>query len=256
MAHFLKEVRHNKGVLAEWDAVYNLIAKNVWAAAALVLTLFGAVLTAYARDQLRAGTNWVLKPIARYFPWNAAPADPLSRTPLSAIFTLVQVFLLDAAGCHARYQKTTFFVVDRPTTSYQEAVTAECAAAAFATMRGTIVETTTERGFYVSKIDLANTVGAGERLTNLYSADLLNSFSKTHEHWTQEFTYPTQHFTLHVHFPATRPPKSVACKILDGAFEKPAGSTAQLIDLFGRRSVVWDVANPNVHQALKLEWIW
>lgn len=255
-AHFLREVRHNWGVPGEWESVYRLIAQNLWAAAAVLLALVGAALTAYARDQLRAGTNWALKPVARYFPWNRSSADSLSRTHLSSVFTLVQVFLLDAAGSHARYQKTTSFVVDRPTTSYQEAVTAECRATAFATMRGTIVETVIERGFYVSEIDLANTVGEGERLTNIYSADLLNSFVKTHEHWTQEFTYPTKHFTLQVHFPAARSPKSVACKILDGASEKPADSTARTIDLFGRKSVVWDVANPDVHQVLKLEWIW
>jgi hypothetical protein len=123
-------------------------------------------------------------------------------------------------------------------------------------MRGTIFHTVIERGFYVSNIDLGNTVREGERLTNIYSADLLNSFAKPHEHWTQEFTYPTKHFTLLIHFPGARPPKSVACKLLDGVLEKPAGNTAQLIDLFGRKSLVWDVANPKLHQALKLEWIW
>jgi hypothetical protein len=135
-------------------------------------------------------------------------------------------------------------------------VTAEHAAAAFATMRGTIAQTVIERGFYVSKIDLGNTVGEGERLTNIYSADLLNSFVKAHEHWTQEFTYPTKHFSLQVHFPKARPPKSVACKLLEGALEKPASSTAQLTSLFGRQSLVWDVANPKLNQVLKLEWTW
>jgi hypothetical protein len=243
-------------VLAGWEPVYSFVAENVWTAAAVLLAVFGAALTAYAREEIRVGTNWALKPIARHLPWNRSPAKPLPRTTLLSVFTLVQVFLLDAVGNHARYEKTTSFVVNRPTTFYREAVTAECSATAFATMRGTIVETVIDRGFYVSKIDLANPVGEGERLTNIYSADLIQSFTQSHEHWTQEFAYPTKHFTLHIHFPAARPPMSVACKILDGTLEKPAGSAARIIELFGRKSIVWDVTNPEVDQALKLEWIW
>jgi len=150
----------------------------------------------------------------------------------------------------------TSFVVNRPAICYQEAVTAEHTATGFATMLGTIIETVTERGYFVSKIHFGNLGGEGERLTNIFSADLLNSFARPHEHWTQEFTYPTEHFTLQIHFPAERPPKSLVCKMLDGAIEKPVVSTAKLIDLFGQKSIVWEVTKPKLHQALKLEWTW
>ena len=133
---------------AGWDALTSFITGNVWAAAVVVLALFGAALTAQARDQIRAGTGWMLKPVIQHLPWNRVPEDPLSPSTLSSAFTLVQVFLLDAAGNRARYEKTTSFVVNRPTTSYQEAVTAEHTATAFTTMRGTIVKTAVERGYF------------------------------------------------------------------------------------------------------------
>ncbi len=243
-------------MLAGWEALYGLISENAWAAAVLLLAFFGAALSAYVRDQVRAGTIWALTPFARHLPWNRTADEPRTLSSLSSELTLVQLFLIDAAGKHARYEKTTSFIVNRPTVSYQEAVTAESTATAFATMRGTIVRTVVERGFYVSEIHLGNRVREGERFTNVYSADLLNSFRTAREHWTQEFTYPTKHVSLQVHFPKTRPPQSVACKVIDGVLEKPARSAAQLTTLFGRQSIVWDVANPRLHEALKLEWTW
>ena len=220
-----------------------------------MLALFGAALTTQARDQIRAGTSWMLGPIIQYLPWNRLP-ERLLHNGLSSAFTLVQVFLLDTAGNRARYEKTTSFVVKGPTTSYQEAVTAEHTVIAFTSMRGTIVETVVERGYFVSSIDLGNTAREGERLTNCYSAELLNSFAKPSEHWTQEFMYPTEHLTLQIHFPMGRPPKTVACTMLEGTLEKPAASSAVLVDLFGRRSIVWDIANPKLDQVAKLEWTW
>jgi hypothetical protein len=239
-----------------WDALYGLLAGNVWAASAALLGLAGAALTAYAQNQIRAGTKWILTPLARQLPWNRSTDDSLFHPGLSSVVTLVQLFILDADGTRARYEKTTFFVVNRPTTFYQEAVTAEGVATALTTMRGTIVETVVQQGFYVSKIDLGNTLGKGELLTNIYTADLLDSFTKPHEHWTQEFSYPTDHFTLHVHFPAARPPKSISCDVIDGVTEKPSVNGARLLDLFGQTSIVWEVSNPNLHQTLKLGWIW
>lgn len=243
-------------MLVGWEALYGLVSENAWAAAVLLLAFFGAALNAYVRDQVRAGTIWALTPIARHLPWNR-PADD-SRTPpsLSSEFTLVQLFLIDPAGKRARYEKTSSFIVTHPTISYQEGVTAENTARAFATMRGTIVRTVVERGYYVSEIRLGNQMGEGERFTNVYCADVHNSFRTAREHWTQEFTYPTKHVSLQVHFPKTRPPQSVACKVIDGALEKPARSAAQLTSLFGCQSIVWDVANPRLHEALKLEWTW
>jgi hypothetical protein len=241
-------------VLWEWDALYSFLAGNIWTLGVLLLGLVGATLTAYAREQIRVGINWTLEPFERYLPWNRS--SDFARPGLSADFTLVQLFLIDVAGKRARYEKTTTFVVDRAITSYQEGVTAERTATAFATMRGLIAETVKERGFYISTIDLGNVVVAGERLTNIFAADLFDSFVKPREHWTQEFTYPTKHLTLQVHFPGARPPKFIASKILGGALERPAGSPARLIDLYGQKSVVWDVRNPRPNEVLKLEWIW
>lgn len=243
-------------MLAGWDAVYNLVTGNMWAVSATLLTFLAAALAAYARDQIRAGTIWALTPLARYLPWNRGAHRFTIDAGLSSTLTLVHVYLRNVAGSRARYEKTTFFAVSRSTIVYHEAVTAECTAAAFTTMRGTIVNTIVERGFYVSEINLGENVGEGERLTNIYSAELRDSFVKLSEHWTQEFIYPTKHFVLHVHFPDARPPKSLTCKVVDGASEKPSKSTARIVDLFGRKSIVWDVDNPKVNEVLKLEWIW
>ncbi len=147
-------------------------------------------------------------------------------------------------------------MVNRPTASYQEAVTAERKATAFATMRGTIVTTVVQHGFYVSTIDLGTPLRKGDSLTNTYTANLVDSFPKPHEHWTQEFTYPTRHFTLLVHFPVARPPKVLSCRVINGADAKPADSSAELLDLFGHKSIVWEVDHPDPHQILKLAWSW
>ena len=56
--------------------------------------------------------------------------------------------------------------------------------------------------------------------------------------------------------PRERPPKLIVSKIVQGASEKPAGTSARLIQLYGRKSVVWDIAKPKPHQAFKLEWTW
>lgn len=244
------------GVITGWDRVYEIVAGNAWAAAVAVVALLATAIAAYTGDQIRSGIYWALKPVARQLPWNRGSGTPNSSAELSSEFTLVQVFLLDASGCRARYRKTTSFVAHRPTTTYQEAVTSEHAAAGFVTMRGTIVDTVVERGFYVSSINLGNSVSRGERFTNVYSAELLDSFTRPHEHWTQEFNYPTEHLTIQVHFPAERPPKLSVSKIVQGASEKPAGTTACLIHLYGQKSIVWDIAKPKLNQAFKLEWTW
>lgn len=243
-------------MITEWDRVYEIVAGNVWAAVAVVVALFTAAFAAYTSDQIRSGTYWALKPVARQLPWNREPSTPNSSAELSSIFTLVQVFLLDASGCRVRYRKTTSFVAQRPTTTYQEAVTAEHGATGFVTMRGTIVDTVVERGFYVSKINLGSSVSRGARFVNVYSAELLDSFTHTHEHWTQEFNYPTEHLILQVHFPEERPPKLIVSKVVQGASEKPSSASARLVHLYGRKSIVWDIAKPKPNQAFKLEWTW
>ncbi|MCC6947008.1 MAG: hypothetical protein IT539_04495 [Bradyrhizobiaceae bacterium] len=222
-----------------------------------MLAFFCAALAAYAREQIGAGTRWALTPLTRHLPWNFTGwSGSRAADALRSEFTFVQIFLLDPAGRSARYEKTTSFVARRTVTSYQEAVTAVGSVATFSTMRGTIAETLREHGFHVSKIDLGNPVRAGERFTNVYSASLLDSFTSTHEHWTQEFAFPTRHLTFHIHFPVLRPPKSVSCKVIEGTSEKLATSNARFVDLFGRRSIVWEINDPSPNQVLKLEWIW
>ena len=66
----------------------------------------------------------------------------------------------------------------------------------------------------------------------------------------------TKHLTIQIHFPKGRPPKSVKCKILEGNTEKLANKSAKILDLFGRRSIVWDVDQPRATDVMKVEWVW
>jgi hypothetical protein len=238
--------------------VLSFIGEHTWQTAAAVLALLGAALTTYARDQIRAGTNWVLAPLTRILPWSKlGESIPEDQQGLISDFTLVDIFLLDTEGKFARYQKTSSYEVRASElTSYQEGVTAEGHAEAFRTMRGVIVETIKEHGFYVSRIDLGYAIKKSSRLTNLYMADLYDCFTKREEHWTQELAFHTKHLTLQSHFPKARPPKSVSCRIVDGTLNKPAKTTAKILDLFGRKSIVWEIDHPQTKEVLKLEWIW
>lgn len=245
-------------MLALLHTIFSFIGEHTWQTATAVLALLGAALATYARDQVRAGTNWVLAPVTRIFPWNRRiDAIPEYQQGLVSDFTLVDVFLLDTDGKFARYQKTSSYVVGAgDLSSYQEGVTAEGHAEAFFTMRGTIVETVREHGFYLSRIDLGEAIEKGSRLTNIYAADLYDCFTKCEEHWTQELAFRTKHLTLQVHFPQARPPKSVTCKTVDGTQDKPVKTTAKILDLFGRKSIVWEIDQPRTKEVLKLEWIW
>jgi hypothetical protein len=170
---------------------------------------------------------------------------------------LVDVFLCDADGKFARYQKITSYVVSGDELdSYQEGVTAEGYADAFLTMRGAIAKTVKEHGFYISRIDLANTLTKGSRFTNVYVADLHDCFTKHEEYWTQELAFRTKHLTLQINFPKERPPKFVKCKTIHGTVDKPLKTTAKIVDLFGKKSIVWEVEQPKMKQVLKLEWVW
>ena len=135
-------------------------------------------------------------------------------------------------------------------------MTAEGNANAFFTMRGTIVETVKEHGFYISRIELGDGVQKGLRFTNVYGAELHDCFKRSQEHWTQEVAFPTKHLTIQIHFPEDRPPKLVRCKTLDGTREQPANNAAKLVELFGRKSIVWEVEQPKARGIFKVEWSW
>jgi hypothetical protein len=245
-------------MLSFLETLYSVVVSHLWALGAAAIAIFTAALVAYWREQARKGTNWMLAPLTRALPWNK-DGWPLAKQAeiLACDFTLIDLYLLDVAGKLARYQKTSRFVVTTDElSSYNEGVTADGFAAEFISMRGTVVETVKEHGFYISHIDLGETVRAGSRFTNTYCADLLNCFSKNKERWSQELAFPTKHLTVQVHFPKARPPKSVRCKAIEGTGDKLVKQTAQMGELYGRKSIVWEVDEPGAHAVFKLEWSW
>jgi hypothetical protein len=213
---------------------------------------------AYWREEARKGANWMLAPLTRMLPWNEH-ARPLEKQTeiLACDFTLIDLYLLDVAGKLARYQKTSRFVVMAgELNSYNEGVTADGSAAKFISMRGTVVETVKEHGFYISRIDLGHTLQTGSQFTNTYCVDLVNCFTNSEEQWSQELAFPTKHLTMQVHFPKARPPKSVRCKAIEGTGDKLLKQAALIVELYGRKSIVWEVDKPEVHAVFKLEWSW
>jgi hypothetical protein len=245
-------------MLNSLETLYSVAVSHFWGLGAAAFGIFAAALVAYWREQSRKGTNWILAPLTRALPWNKDEQPLTNHTVVLACdYTLVDLYLLDTAGKHAHYQKTSRFVVmANEVSSYKEGVTAEGTAAEFVSMRGTVVETIKEHGFYISRIDLGETIRKGARLTNTYSASLLNCFSKNEEQWSQELAFPTEHLTVRVHFPKDRPPKSVRCKAIEGTEHKWLRRTAQMVELFGRKSIVWELDEPALHAAFKLEWSW
>jgi hypothetical protein len=238
--------------------LYSVIASHFWALGAAALAIFAAALVAYWREQARKGTNWMLAPLTRALPWNKA-SQPLAKSAeiLACDFTLIDLYLFDAAGKLARYQKTSQFVVRTDEiSSYNEGVTADGSAAEFVSMRGIVTETVKEHGFYISHIDLGETLYAGSQFTNTYCAGLLNCFTNDKEQWSQELAFPTKHLTVQVHFPKARPPKSVRCKAIEGTTDKLVKQTAQIVELYGRKSIVWELNNPAPQAVFKLEWSW
>jgi hypothetical protein len=231
---------------------------HFWGLGAAALGIFAAALVAYWREQTRKGTNWILAPLTRALPWNKDDKPLTNQTVILACnFTLVDLYLLDTAGKLARYQKTSRFVVMADeVSSYKEGVAADGTAAEFVSMRGAVVETIKEHGFYISRIDLGETIRKGAQFTNTYSAKLLDCFSNNEEQWSQELAFPTEHLTVRVHFPKGRPPKSVRCKAIEGTVHKWLRQTAQLVELFGRKSIVWELDEPAPHAVFKLEWSW
>jgi hypothetical protein len=240
------------------ETLYSVVVSHVWELAAAATAIFGAALLAYWREQTRKGTNWILAPLTRTLPWNKNDQPHTNQTEILACdFTLIDLYLFDTAGKLARYQKTSLFVVmTDELSSYNEGVTADGSAAEFVSMRGTVVETVKEHGFYISRIDLGETLRTRSRFTNTYCADLLNCFTNSEEQWSQELAFPTKHLTLRVHFPKARSPKLVKCKAIEGTVDKLVKQTAQMVELYGRKSIVWEVEEPGAHAIFKLEWAW
>lgn len=243
------------------NELLRFIAINAWGVFATFSAIFAAAAWAYAREQVQAGTKWALFPITKAFPWNANPVSGRTSTPkVSQVFaesTLVEVFLCDSSGRFAIYKKTSNYrVLRNEFRSYHEGVTAEGVIDSFSTMRGSIVKTFREHGFYLSRIDLTDPIQQGSTFTNVYKANMHHSFVKSEEHWSQELACPTRHLTVHIHFPADRPPKSIACKMIQGNEETFLPTGANLVELFGKKSVVWEIDEPHAGDIIKVEWIW
>ena len=120
------------------------------------------------------------------------PSVSINDHNLVSEFSLVDVFLLDADGRTAFYQKlTSYLATEEEVSNYREGVSADGSITDFSTMRGTIIETQREHGFYISHIDLGTTIHRRSRFTNVYTAKLRDCFIRKEEHWTQEIAFPT-----------------------------------------------------------------
>jgi hypothetical protein len=136
------------------------------------------------------------------------------------------------------------------------ALTAAGKASGFSTLWGTIVETTKEHGFYISRIDLGDLLKKGSRFQNVYTANLHDCFANDEEHWSQEIAFPTKHLTLRIHFPKSRPPRLVKCKVVEGVADKQVRTDAKIMELSGENGIVWDIQSPKLKDIYKLEWLW
>ncbi len=229
--------------------------------AAAALSMLAAALLAYFRGQIHAGTIWALAPITRRLPWNQINpikgSAPDHESDLTSQLTVVDVFLTSVDGKCARYQKTSNYIVSNDDlNAYHEGVTAAGKASGFSTMWGTIVETTKEHGFYISRIDLGDLLMKGSRFQNVYTADLHDCFTNDEEHWSQEIAFPTKHLTLRIHFPKSRPPRLVKCKVVEGVADKQVKTDAKITELSGEKGIVWDIQSPKLKDIYKLEWLW
>jgi hypothetical protein len=223
--------------------------------AAIIIAAVAASLLAYFRSQASAGIKWLFQPLARRLPWNQTP--PLEAEKLASEMTVADIFLTTADGRSATYEKTGDYVVNaEPLNLYYEGVTASGTASGFSTELGAIVQTTTEHGFLVSRIDLGSVFEVGVRFRNVFRVQLEDCFLAEEEHWTQEIAVPTKHLTLRVHFPSGRPPKLVRSKTLVGLAHKQLGHGAAIAELFGQPAIVWEIDNPKLGDIYKLEWRW
>jgi len=223
--------------------------------AAIIIAAVAASLLAYFRSQASAGIKWLFQPLARRLPWNQTP--PLEAEKLASEMTVADIFLTTADGRSATYEKTGDYVVNaEPLNLYYEGVTASGTASGFSTELGAIVQTTTEHGFLVSRIDLGSVFEVGVRFRNVFRVQLEDCFLAEEEHWTQEIAVPTKHLTVRVHFPSGRPPKLVRSKTLVGLAHKQLGHGAAIAELFGQPAIVWEIDNPKLGDIYKLEWRW
>jgi hypothetical protein len=205
--------------------------------AATILGMLAAALFASFRVQINAGTKWALAPIARRLPWNQKRSKrpvPDDESNLTSELTIVDIILMSTDGKMASYQKTSNYVVNAEyLNSYQEGVTATGQVGGFSCMLGTLVETTSEHRFFISRTDLFELLTKGSRFKNIFTAHLHHCFINDEEHWTQEIAMPTKHLTLRIHFPKGRPPKLVKCKVVEGVTNKQVRTDAKIIELFG-----------------------
>jgi hypothetical protein len=220
-----------------------------------IAAAIAAALANYTREQTLNAVQWAFRPVTALLPWNRALSIAEPRT-LDSKFTVVDLRLVRADGTLAKYRKTSAYKVNSAITSYREGVTASGAASAFRTARGRILETVREHGFYMSKIELGARLSAGEEFVNVYEADLRNSFRHSNEEWTQQLSFKTTQLVIQVHFPAERPPISFQTHIVDGTDERQDRSNAQLVELYGHKSIVWNVAKPSSALIYKLVWQW
>jgi hypothetical protein len=172
-------------------------------------------------------------------------------------FSLVDIFLLDTDGKIAFYQKLTNYLTNEEELSrYREGVSADGYITEFSTMRGTIIKTKKEHGFFISHIDLRTTIHPRSRFTNIYTAKLRDCFIRKEEHWTQEVAFPTAHLTIQIHFPKARPPSRVRFFLVQGTAEKEIATTGSLTELFGQPAIVWQLENSRRKDIYKITWHW
>ena len=243
------------------QALAGYVADHVWAFFAAVVSLIGAAFLTYAREQISTGTEWTLSPLTRALPWNLKRNDKGGERGdshrLHSEFSLVDIFILDALGERAIYRKISRYrVLGQEMQTYQEGVTAEGRVDEFASMRGTILRTIAEHGFYISTIALGESLKKNSHFVNIYRAVLHHCFKNSQEHWTQELAFPTEMLTLQIHFPFDRPPQSFTCEFMRGTETGPLQPAARLVDLFGNRSIVWEIEHPKVGDIFKLAWVW
>jgi hypothetical protein len=247
------------------DVIFNNLlgftATHLAAITAAAMSMLAAALLAYFRGQINASTKWALAPITRRLPLNQN--NPIKRSApdhesdLTSQLTVVDVFLASVDGKSARYQKASNYIVNiDDLNAYHEGVTAAGKASGFSTLWGTIAKTTKEHGFYISQIDLGDLLKKGSRFQNIYTADLHDCFLNDEEHWSQEIAFPTKHLTLRIHFPKSRPPRLVKCKVVEGVTDKQVRTDARIKELSGEQGVIWEIESPKLKDIYKLEWLW
>jgi hypothetical protein len=234
--------------------LFSLVLDYPRATLVAVVTVAGATLAAYMREQTREAVLWYLKPLTQHLPWNEATDSSLRTTALSSELSIVDLFLAD--GKRSRYRKTSAYTVNSPLSSYREGVTASGYANRFTSAKGRISRTVNEHGFYMSEIDLGNLLSKGDSLLNVYEAKLYDSFCQDTEFWTQQISFETSHLIIQVHFPSNRPPVSHKTSVIVGTHETSAMVHAQMIELYGRKSLVWDISRPNSKLVYKITWSW